>query len=156
MNVFYLLNCHVNGKTDNCTGCDVTTKIHVLYCVIQHNFIYARCRLLFGAFAKLRKTTISFIVSACPDGTARHPLNGFSWNFILDWNSVDKIQVSLKSEKNEGWPTLHEDLRTFLISDWILLIMRNLSDKSLEKIKETFHFFFLRKSCLYDLGEKIL
>jgi len=59
-------------------------------------------RLLFGTFAKLRKTTISFIVSACQDVSARLPLNGFSRNFILDLNSVDKIQVSLKSDKNDG------------------------------------------------------
>ena len=49
-----------------------------------------------------------------------------------------------------GRPTLHKDLCTFLIlSHWILLIMKNISDKSLQKIKETFYVYFVLffKSC---------
>jgi hypothetical protein len=41
-----------------------------------------------GAFAKLRKTTISFVMSVRPSdrpqGTTRFPLDGFSWNFIFE------------------------------------------------------------------------
>jgi len=41
-----------------------------------------------GAFAKLRKTTISFVMpvrpSDRPQGTTRFPLDGFSWNFTLE------------------------------------------------------------------------
>jgi hypothetical protein len=33
---------------------------------------------LLGVFAKLRKETVSFIMSICPHGTTRAPLDGFS------------------------------------------------------------------------------
>ena len=48
--------------------------------------------------------------------------------------SVEKIPVSLKSDKTAG--TWHEDFCTFMImSVWILLIMRNIQTKSIEIIK---------------------
>jgi hypothetical protein len=52
--------------------------------------------------SKIAKNTISFVISVCPSvrphGTARLPLNGFSWNFIFQYFS--------KSDKNNG--TLHD------------------------------------------------
>jgi hypothetical protein len=50
-----------------------------------------------GAFAKLRKATISFVMSVCPYGTNEPPLKGFSRNSTLNIipQSVQKIQVSL-------------------------------------------------------------
>jgi len=36
-----------------------------------------------GAFAKLRKATVNFGMSVLPYGTARLPLDVFSWNLIL-------------------------------------------------------------------------
>ena len=59
------------------------------------------------AFAKLRKTTISVDMSVrpslCPQGTGP-PLDGFSRTLNLSTfrKLVDKIQVSLKSDKNNG------------------------------------------------------
>ena len=54
--------------------------------------------------------------------------------------------------------TLHEDVFTFMtVSQWILLRMRNLSNKFVEKMKTHFIFnnFFFRKSrCLWDNVEK--
>ena len=38
-----------------------------------------------GAFAKLQKATISYVMSVCPHGTIRLPLNGFS--IIFDYFS---------------------------------------------------------------------
>ena len=40
-----------------------------------------------GPFAKLRKATISFVMSVCPHGTTRLPLNGFCWNLIFETSS---------------------------------------------------------------------
>ena len=37
-----------------------------------------------GARAKLRKVTISFVMSARPHETTRLPLGGFSWNLIFE------------------------------------------------------------------------
>ena len=42
-----------------------------------------------------------------PHGTTRLPLDGFSWNFIFEYFSkiVEKIQVLLKCDKNNGFLT---------------------------------------------------
>ena len=40
-----------------------------------------------GAFAKLRKITISYFMSVRPHGTTRLPLEGFLWNFMFDYFS---------------------------------------------------------------------
>ena len=37
-----------------------------------------------GAFARLRKAAISFIMSVCPHGTTRLPLGGFWWKLIFE------------------------------------------------------------------------
>jgi hypothetical protein len=68
-----------------------------------------------------------------------------------------EIQVSAKSDTNTG--TLLEELCTFMIiSRWILLGMRDVSNKSCRENQNT-HFmlnnFFFRKSCrLWDNVEK--
>jgi len=61
---------------------------------------------LLGAFEKLRKGTISFVMHVRSKGT-RLPLDRFSWNLIFEIfrKSVEKIQVSLKSDKNKGYFT---------------------------------------------------
>jgi hypothetical protein len=60
--------------------------------------------------------------------------------FSIFRKPVQKIQVSLKSDNNNG--TLHEDLCTFMtIYRWILLRMRNVSDKSCRENQNT-HFMF--------------
>jgi len=44
--------------------------------------------MVFGAFAKSRKTTIGFVISACllgPHGTTGLPLGGFSLNLIFEF-----------------------------------------------------------------------
>jgi hypothetical protein len=77
----------------------------------------------------------------------------FDENWYLSFlfrKSVEKMQVSLKSDKWKG--TLHENASTFMtVSRWILLVMINVSNKSCRDIQNT-HFVFsnflcLRKSC---------
>ena len=68
--------------------------------------------------------------------------------------SVEKIQVSLKSDKNNG--TFHKDQYKFLVtSRSFLLRMRNVSDKSCRENQNTHfvlsNYFFFRKSCLYEI-----
>jgi hypothetical protein len=94
--------------------------------------------LFLGAFAKLRKATISFVKSVCPSAWKNSALlNGFSWNLVSEYFSKicsKKFQVSLKSDKNNGYFTW----RPMYIYDkiwWILLRMRSVSDKFVEKIK---------------------
>ena len=102
------------------------------------------------AFAKLPKAIISFVMSvrlsAClsvrpfdwPHGITQLPLEGFNWilyfSFFVFRKSVYRFQVSLKSDKNGG------GLCTCVtISLWILLIMRNISDKSSGENWSTFY-----------------
>jgi hypothetical protein len=56
-------------------------------------------------FVELGKTTISFAMSARPHGTTRPPLDGFTCDFIFSTlrKSVNKIKVSLKYYKNNGY-----------------------------------------------------
>jgi len=59
-----------------------------------------------GALAKLPKTTISVVMSACPYETMGPPLDGFSWNYVflsIFRKSVEKVQFLLKSDKNNGY-----------------------------------------------------
>jgi len=90
------------------------------------------CKFL-GTFEKLRKATISFVMSVSPSVGMEHL--GSHWTdfhenryFCIFRKSVDKIQVSLKSDKNNG--TLRGDLRIFMkISRAILLRKRNISER---------------------------
>jgi hypothetical protein len=45
------------------------------------------CTLFFGAFAKLRNATMSFVMSVSPHGRTRLPLDGISWNLIVEYFS---------------------------------------------------------------------
>jgi len=62
---------------------------------------------MFGELAKLRKTTISLVMSIRLSAWNNSPPTErfFLWNFIL-WNifqkSVEEVQVSLTSDKNDG------------------------------------------------------
>jgi len=111
-----------------------------------------------GAFAKQRKATISFVVSVRP--SVRIEQLGSHWtDFHYIWHlcifrkSVEKIQVSLKSDKNNG--TLHEDRYVFLIiSRLILLRMRNVSDKSCwenQKTRIMFKNFIFENRAVYEM-----
>ena len=65
-----------------------------------------------GAFANLRKATVSFVMSFCPSlrarGTTRLPLGGISRNLIFEYfsrKSAEKIKVELKCGLNKGYFT---------------------------------------------------
>jgi hypothetical protein len=61
---------------------------------------------ILGVFAKLRKPTVSFVMFVCP--SFRMKLLGSHWTDFHDiwclgiflWKSIEKIQISLKSDKN--------------------------------------------------------
>ena len=74
-------------------------------------FVYA---LFLGAFAILRKATISFVMSVCPSvrpSVRMEQLRSHCTDFDetlylrLFRKSVENIQVSLKSDKNNGYFT---------------------------------------------------
>jgi hypothetical protein len=63
--------------------------------------------ILFRRLAKFRRATTSFVMSVRPRGTSRLPLDGISWNSICEFFSkiVEQYQVSLKSDKSDGYFT---------------------------------------------------
>jgi hypothetical protein len=83
--------------------------------LILHFPCYHRNDAFLGALANSRRGAIRFMsagTSVFPHGT-QLPLHGCSWNLIFEyfWKSVDRIQVSLKSGKNNM--TLRKDQYTF-------------------------------------------
>ena len=99
----------------------------------------------FRSVCKLRKATISFIMSVCPsvypNGATRLPLGGFTLNLIfhLFRKSGQKIPFSLKNEKKTG--TLREGPYTFFdrISFSFSYSEKRFRRKVLEKPKQTFY-----------------
>ena len=91
-------------------------------------------------------------MSVCPHGTTWPPVDGFSLSFVFELafkKPVQKIKVLLKSCKNNGY---FKDVFTFMtISHWIVLRMRNVSNRSCTENQNT-HFmfsdFFSWKLCL--------
>ena len=97
-------------------------------CLTSKNWLCYSSHCILGAFAKLRKATISFVMSVCPSAWNSSALNGrvfmkfdiwvffesVSWKFEFHWN-LTRITG-----------TLHEDLCTFMIiSRSNLVRMRN-------------------------------
>jgi len=116
-----------------------------------------------GAFAILRKATISIVIFVCPSvrphGTTEHPLCGFLYNLMFEYFSkISRRNSSLRYNHTRISGTLHEDQCTSCItSRSILLRMRNVSDKSCTENQNTHFVFsnFSRKSCrLWDNVEK--
>jgi len=114
----------------------------------------------FGIFKKLQKATLNFVLSVCPSvhmEQLRSQWMDFHkiWYLSIFWKSVMKIQVWLKSDKNNWcfmlWP-MH-----IMISCSLLFKMRNVLDKSCAENQNT-HFvinnFLPKLSCLWDNVEK--
>jgi hypothetical protein len=107
-----------------------------------------------GAFAKLLKATNYSVMSTCPHGTTRLPLDAFSWNFT--WRFFENLSSKCKYNQNltRITATLHEDLSTFvIILRWILLRMRNVSEECCRK-NQNIHFIF-KNLFFSDNREKI-
>jgi hypothetical protein len=75
-----------------------------------------------------------------------------NWYFSIFQNSFEKIQISLKSNKNNGY-FKRRAMYLFITSRSTLLTISNVSGKSIEKTKHTRYFqqLLFRKSCrLWD------
>ena len=88
-----------------------------------------------------------------PHEANRLPLDGFSWNIVLNIfrKFIGYNQVSLKSYKI--------NCSFMIICRSVLLRMRNVLDKICTKNQNTFyfqqhHFFFRKSCCLWDNVEK--
>jgi len=83
---------------------NITQRIETVHTIL-HSCTFIG---LFGAFAKLRRETISFVISVCPsawNNSAHIELTFMEFDMSIFRKTVEKIQVSLKSEKNNGYFT---------------------------------------------------
>jgi len=111
----------------NCVKC-LQTKSLTNFIKI-HSVIWCICKTVKGDY---------YLHHVCLLGMTRLTIGIFSWHFLRG-KSAEKIQVSLKSDKNNG--TLLEDRYTFfIISRSVLLRMRNVSDESCRESQNTFYF----------------
>ena len=85
----------------------------------------------------MRKATISFVTSVCPHGTTRLPPDEIKKKRYLNIfrKSVEEIQVSLKSDKNNGYFTWRPIYTFYLILTHFFLEWGMFQTKVVEKIK---------------------
>jgi hypothetical protein len=135
----------------------------ITFCSVNHVcLINALCRQnveCLGAFAKLRKATLdSSYLSVRMEPLGSH-WTGFHKILYLRIfrECVQKIQISLKSDENNGYFTWRRLYIYDKISRWIFFTMRNVSDKRCRE-NQNINFIFnnvFRKSCrLWDNVEK--
>ena len=130
------------------------------------NWIYG-CKiwLFLDAFTEVRKTTIGFAKSVHLSVSLSVRMDlGSHWTYFHDiWylrifrKCVEKIQILLKSDNNNGYSTWRPTYTCLIISRSILLRIKSVSDNIIEDIKTHIAcsgtFFF--KSCrLWDNVEK--
>jgi uncharacterized membrane protein YphA (DoxX/SURF4 family) len=116
---------------------------HTILTICKASSIMIYQLLISGKFTKLKRGTLSFIMAVClfvcPHGTILLALDGLSWNFEAFFKNLSrKIKFFWNLTRITG--TLREDRRTF-ISRWIILRMRNSSDKIRTENQNT-HFMF--------------
>ena len=86
-------------------------------------------------------------------GTTRYLLDGFSWNFILEYFFFSKFftkQIKFHQNMTRITDGLHKDLCIFVVNSSVLHSMRNALDKRCRKNQNTcfkFNNFFLWKPC---------
>jgi hypothetical protein len=123
----------------------------------------ALLRSVLGAFAKLRKGTISLVISislsARLHGQTRLPLNWFSWNLIFEYFSkIYRKNLSLIKMWQEWWVLYVETyIRLCSYLAELFLKWEIFHRKFVEKFKTHYMFsnIFPRKSCrLWDNVEK--
>ena len=89
---------------------------------------------LLAAFAKLRKATISFIMSVRIKKLGSHCTDFYEmWYLSIFRNYAEKIKVSLKSKKNSG--TLHAEYIFLIMSRSVLLRMRKFQTNIVQKFQ---------------------
>ena len=129
----------------------------------KSNLLFEACWIIFwqayctflGGFAKLRKATISFVMSVCPSigphGTTRLLLDGFSWSVIYKY-FFENMSRKLQFNKNlvRIMASLHKDLFTFKTkSHWFIIRMRNVSDR---RCRENLNIFMFNNFFFSEIG----
>ena len=99
--------------------------------------ILKRAYRFLSTFVKLRKVGISFVAYVHREQLGSHWIDFCEIYLSYLWKTVEKIQVSSESDKNNEYFTF------MIISRWILCRMRNVSDESYRKPKHTFYVQYI-------------
>jgi len=103
-----------------------------------------------------KRLLASSCLSVRPRETTPLPLNGFSSNLTIFFENLYKKSISLNSDNNNG--TSQEELCTFMVTSRpVLLIIRNVSDKIVEKILTYILCsvtFFPKNRAVYEIMSK--
>ena len=85
-----------------------------------------------GAFIESRKVAIRFVVylSLRPNGKTGVPMGGFTWNLGISRKSIEKIQVSFKSNIVNGI-----DMKFFIRTAEYALFDHKRNDEILEEVE---------------------
>ena len=138
---------HSHTLSHSLSHLHILTLTHSHTHTLSHSYTFTPpTKSFLDAFPKLRRATVSFIMSVrpsvCLHGTSRLPLDGFSLNSVSEYfkKSVQRIPFSLKSEKNNDYFTW----RPMLICDCIWL-NESYNDKCPSKVcrenKNTYFVF---------------
>ena len=113
----------------------------VLGLSISYPVIFTRFRETSKSDYQLRHVCPSISLSVCVKQLRSHLMESHKlWSLRIYWNSIEKIQVLLNSDTNNGHiAKIYIYIYIIIISRWILMEMNNISDKVVEKIKSTFH-----------------
>jgi hypothetical protein len=120
--------------------------------------------LLFGAFAKLWKATISFVMSVCPSTWNNSAPTGRIFIKFDMWRVFENPLRKFKFHYNRTRIkfTSHEDHYTFSkISRSSHLRMKNISDKSCRETRKTHFMFnnlfcFLENPAVYEMWKNVV
>ena len=112
---------------------------------------------LFGVLAILREATVSFVMAVRPHGRTRLPLDGSWRNLIFEF--FENLSRKFKFYWN---PTRlaspsREQVSTFMtISRWIILRMRNVLGKIVDKFKPQIlcSITFFENCAVYEIMQK--
>jgi len=117
-----------------------------------------------GTFAKLRKTAINFVMSVClsiypSSWNNLAATERFLWILIFEFfrKSVEKIQVSWKSAKNDGYFTWRPIRILYHVSLSYFNNEKSFRHKLQRKSKHTYYvqiFFFSKIASLWNEVEK--
>jgi hypothetical protein len=100
---------------------------------------------ILGTFAKLRKATISYVISVRPSAWSNSAPTGrifMTFDVSLFFVNLSKTQVLLKSDKNNAYFTWRPVHIFFIIPHFIRLRMETFSDKC---CRETWNISFMLK-----------
>jgi len=142
--------------------CDLLPSIiyfTVIVLIIKDMHGVAQFTFVLGLFVNLQKVTISVNKSVCWHGNIWYQLDGFLWSVTLEYFWKFHKENSSFIKIWQEWQVLYMKTYKFMISYGIILIKRNISDKSFRKDQNThfkFNNFFPKNHTIYEMWKNMV